>query len=427
MTEPMRSLKSTDDPRISDLLLQWEEGEQSGQPVSAEVLCSNCPELLPALRARIAALEQLRPVLDLEEFAEAVPPHTQKTGDDTVETPEFGDQFWTRVQRPAAATQPLPAPPGYELLGEIDRGGMAVIYKARQVKLDRLVALKVIAAGPNARPTDRARFQTEARAVGRLSHPNIVEIHDVGEIDGYPYLVLEYLEGGDLETALTGRLLSPREAAQILEPLARAAHHAHHHGVIHRDIKPGNVLLTHYRRLPGNQVDLGTPKLADFGLARCLGDAVGLTRTGVIVGTPAYMAPEQVLGNKALIGPATDVHGLGALLYRMLTGMPPFLGDDSLSVGEQVLHHLPPPPSRLNPEVPADLDAICLRCLQKEPADRFSTAAELADALTRFLAGQPLPARTGTSQRQRPRWLWLVIGLTLGAAVALAAAHFLRI
>jgi serine/threonine protein kinase len=374
-----------DDPRLEDLCLDWELAQARGEYVTPQQLCRDCPELLNQLVQRIDKLRTLGGVLKLSNYANRPAAGTGPEGG----TPS--ESFWKELERRAAARQ-VPAPPGYEVLAELDRGGMGVVYKARQLGLDRLVALKMILAGPQARPQDLTRFNTEARAVARLQHPNIVQIHDIGTTDGHAYLVLEYLEGGDLDATLRGKPLPPEQAAALVETLARAVHHAHLNGIIHRDIKPSNVLLTSRRTLPDGRLELFVPKLADFGLARLIGDGVRLTRTGVVIGTPAYMAPEQASGQNKLIGPATDIHGLGTLLYQLLTGGPPFEGSTDFETADQVLSKIPEPPSKRMPGVPPALDAICARCLEKQPSDRYLSAEHLADELKRFLAGVPVMA-----------------------------------
>jgi serine/threonine protein kinase len=266
---------------------------------------------------------------------------------------------------------------------------MGVVYKARQVGLDRVVALKVILAGQFAGDRERARFRAEALAGARLSHPNVVQVHEVGEHQGHPYLALEYVEGGTLSDRLRAGPLAARPAAELVERLARAVQAAHEKGVVHRDLKPANVLLTRD----------GTPKVTDFGLAKRL-DAQTATEAGAILGTPAYMAPEQAGGNTAEVGPAVDVWALGVVLYECLTGRPPFQGPTATDTIRRVLSDELAPPRQLAPSVPRDLDTICLKCLRKGPAQRYATAAELADDLQRFLQGEPIRARPlGSSER----------------------------
>lgn len=284
--------------------------------------------------------------------------------------------------------------PGYEVLGVLGRGGMGIVYRARQVKLSRLVALKMIRSGAYAGSAELERFRTEALAAARLQHPNIVQIHEVGEHGNLPFFSLEYIEGGTLGQRLAGTPLPAREAAELAETLARAMHYAHQRGVVHRDLKPANVLLT----------PAGQPKIADFGLAKRLDLDEGQTHTGQVMGTPSYMAPEQATGNVKDTGPATDVYALGAILYEMLTGRPPFKGASTLETLEQVRSQEPLPPSRLLPKVPRDLDVICLKCLEKDAAKRYASAAELADDLRCFLAGEPIRARAIGNLRRAAKW-----------------------
>jgi anti-sigma factor RsiW len=307
-----------------------------------------------------------------------------------------------------AAPGDPPSPPGFTLLAELGRGAGGVVYQARQHHPDRLVALKCLRDGPDPGVEHRARFLAEADAIARLRHPHIVQVHAVGEHQGQPFLCLEYLDGGTLAKKINGQPQPPREAARLLAALAGAVQHAHEQGVIHRDLKPSNVLLT----------SDGTPKVSDFGLARF--GRPELTATGAIMGTPSYMAPEQARGDNAAVGPAADVWALGAILYELLTGRPPFRGLGALETLEQVAQREPVPPARLQPGVPRDLEVICLKCLEKSPPRRYASAGELAEDLERFLGGRPIRARpVGRVERT---WRWcrrnpVVAGLL--AAVAL--------
>jgi tRNA A-37 threonylcarbamoyl transferase component Bud32 len=285
------------------------------------------------------------------------------------------------ASRRGRSTPGLPVVPGYEILGELGKGGMGVVYKARQSDLDRHCALKMILASEQTADETLARFHTEAEAIARLQHPNIVQVFQVGDHQGRPFLALEFCPGGTLEKKLAGTPLLPREAAALVRTLAEAMQAAHQANVIHRDLKPANVLLA---------AD-GTPKVTDFGLARKLDDR-GQTRTGAILGTPSYMAPEQAAGRKE-VGPSADVYALGVILYECLTGRPPFKAAEVYETLTQVIANDPVPPRRLNPQVPADLETICLKCLHKVPARRYATARELADDLGRFLEGRPIQAR----------------------------------
>jgi tetratricopeptide (TPR) repeat protein/tRNA A-37 threonylcarbamoyl transferase component Bud32 len=317
---------------------------------------------------------------------------------------------------PAAAGPPAPVP-GYELLEELGRGGQSVVHKARQVSLNRLVALKQILTGAYAGAAERARFRTEAEAIARLQHPNVVQIYEVGERDGVPFLCLEFVGGGSLAQRLAAGPLPPREAARLVEAVGRAMHAVHQHGIVHRDLKPQNVLLT---------AD-GVPKVTDFGLAKCLREgAAGNTQSGDVLGTPAYMAPEQAAGKNRAVGPAADVYALGAVLYECLTGRPPFRAPTALETLQQVLAEDPVPPSRLQPKLPRDLETVCRKCLEKEPRKRYGTAQDLADDLGRFLAGEPVRARPAPPwerglkwARRRPALAALLLVSTL-AAVGLA-------
>jgi putative methionine-R-sulfoxide reductase with GAF domain len=315
---------------------------------------------------------------------------------------------------PAPALQEIP---GYEILGELGRGGMGVVCKARQIALKRIVALKMISAGALADPDDVARFRTEAEVVARLQHPNIVQIYEVGEHQGRPYFSLEFVAGGSLAQKLHGRPLLPRQAAELIQTLARAIHYAHEQGIVHRDLKPANILLQGSGvrgQEPGKPVDglsdscLLTPdscvKITDFGLAKLLGEG-GQTRSGDILGTPSYMAPEQAGGKPQTVGPAADIYSLGAILYELLTGQPPFAGESFLRTLQQVCHDEPVAPSRRQPKLPPDLETICLKCLHKEPAQRYASAQALADDLAAFLAGEPIQARPATTWERTIGWM----------------------
>jgi WD40 repeat protein len=273
---------------------------------------------------------------------------------------------------------------------------MGIVYRARHLSLDRVVALKMILTGDHAAPAELARFQAEARAVARLQHPHIVQVHDHGIHDGKPYLALEYCAGGSLAARLDGTPLPPRKAAALMEHLAEAVAAAHHAGIVHRDLKPGNILLA--------DGDWEKGKIADFGLAKKLDDDSGQTRSGSILGTPSYMAPEQALGDSRHVGPAADQYALGAILYELLTGRPPFKGATVLETLEMVRTQEPVPPRQLQPKTPRDLETIGLKCLRKEPARRYASARELADDLRRFQQGEPVRARPVGRLERLARW-----------------------
>jgi WD40 repeat protein len=288
---------------------------------------------------------------------------------------------------PTGLYAPSPRPssaevPGYEILGILGRGGMGVVHKARQIRLKRIVALKMIRAGDQAGEAELARFRVEAEAIARLQHPNIVQIYEVGEHRGQPFCVLEFVSGGTLAAQLAGTPQSPREAATLLKTLALATDAAHKQGIVHRDLKPANVLLA----------EDGSPKITDFGLAKRLDHDSIQTRTGVVMGTPAYMAPEQAGGQKE-VGPLADVYALGAILYEMLTGVPPFKGATALDTLEQVRTRDPVSVRLLQPKVPRDLETICLKCLLKDSRKRYGSAEALAQDLDRWLSGKAILAR----------------------------------
>jgi hypothetical protein len=257
---------------------------------------------------------------------------------------------------------------------------MGVVYKARQVSLNRIVAVKVILRGNLASSEDIERFTLEAKAVAKLAHPQIVVIHDVGRCDDQYFYSMEFVEGRSLAEMIRSGPVAPRKAAEYVEQIARAIHFAHQNGVVHRDVKPSNVLVD----------DSGRARVTDFGLAKHVDRGDDLTLTGQIVGTPAYMAPEQITNRRGEIGPACDIYGIGALLYELLTGRPPFVARDHFSTLLQVLECEPQSPRQLNPNVPRELEIICLKCLEKEPQHRYASAAELADDLARFLAGDSI-------------------------------------
>jgi WD40 repeat protein len=303
--------------------------------------------------------------------------------------------------------------PGYEIESVLGRGGMGVVYKARHLALKRTVALKMVLAGGHAGPGELARFRLEAEAAARLQHPNIVQIHEVGEADGHPYCALEFVEGGNLASKINGKPLPAREAAQLVEALARAMQLAHSRNVVHRDLKPANILLAS----PGRESGELIPKITDFGLARQLDSDSGATQAGQVMGTPSYMAPEQASGRAHEAGPAADIYALGAILYECLTGQPPFKGRTVVETLDQVRTREPVLPSRVARSgdrattvhrattVPLDLETICLKCLRKEPEKRYASAAELADDLARYERGEPIRARPVGGLERCVKWV----------------------
>jgi serine/threonine protein kinase len=281
---------------------------------------------------------------------------------------------------PAAAIPP--EIPGHTILDVLGRGGMGVVYKARDVRRNRFVAIKMILVGSHAGQLELARFRTESQAIARLEHPNIVKLYETGESGGRPYFSLEFVERGSLADQLDGTPWPARKAARLMRTLARAVHHAHERDVIHRDLKPANVLLA---------AD-GTPKITDFGLARQLDTSGCHTPSDAVLGTPSYMAPEQA-GQAKHVGPAADIYALGAILYELLTGRRLFDGSTTLDIVMQIISGDPVPPRALRPELSVAIENICLKCLQKDPCRRYSSALALANDLRRFLADEPVRAR----------------------------------
>ncbi len=304
---------------------------------------------------------------------------------------------------------PLPAISGYEVLCELGRGGMGVVYKARQISLKRLVALKMI-RGLGAGKEELDRFRREAEAIARLHHPNIVQIHEIGDVGGQPFFSLEFIEGGSLDRLIKGQPQDPVQAARLVETLARAMAHSHQQGIVHRDLKPGNILLQMAHTvlqtepwsasISSSHLQSAIPKITDFGLAKQLAVDAEHTRTGAVMGTPSYMAPEQAEGRIQHLGPLTDVYALGAILYELLTGRPPFRGANAMDTLEMVRTQAPAPPSRIVRGVPRDLETICVVALAKDPTRRYASAVALANDLARFLAGEPILAKRQSIARK---------------------------
>src|SRR5881409_2641066 len=302
----------------------------------------------------------------------------------------------------------------YELLEEIGRGAQGVVFRARQKSLNRTVALKVIGLGQWATKAHLKRFRREAEAAASLDHPCIVPIYEVGERDGSCYFSMKFVEGGQLDEVIHRTPMSIRQAAELIAKVARTVHYAHEHGILHRDIKPGNILLD----------AKGEPHLTDFGLARLIETESTVTRTKEVMGTPSYMAPEQAMGNNAAVNSATDVYGIGAVLYQVLTGQPPFAGGTTYETIKLLLDTEPKPPRLLNPKIDRDLSTICLKCLEKDSKRRYSSALALAEDLERWLKHEPIDARrTGIFARGK-KWVRRnpTSALLTASLVALAAA-----
>jgi tetratricopeptide (TPR) repeat protein len=377
-----------DESRVEQLL---DEILESG--CTPEAVCADCPELLPEVRSRWRQMCAVEAELDALFPTPGIVPHT-------------------RTPPPWKAGTDLPQIPGYDVLALIGRGGMGLVYKARHRRLGRFVALKMLITGEYAGRHERARFQREAEAVASLHHANIVPLYDVGDHEGRPYFTMELLDGGSLAQALAATPQPAQQAAALVATLAEAMKVAHQGGIVHRDLKPANILLT---------AD-STPKIADFGLARHFNEEATLSLSGARIGTPSYMAPEQVTGKGRAVGPATDIYALGALLYEMLTGRPPFRAETASETERQVIAEEPVSPARLNPKVPRDLETICLKCLHKDPDRRYADAGALAEDLRRFVDGRPIRARRVSPLERAWRWCRRnPVGAALAALVLVMA------
>ena len=359
------------------------------------------------------------PAPNPSEHSQPDPPSVRAANDPSPMTEVVSEDAKAAAKARSAGAERPPAPevPGYEILGTLGRGGMGVVYKARHLKLGRDVALKMVLAGAHAGERQWARFRIEAEAVARLQHPHIVQIYEVGERGGSRFFRWNLWRAAAWPAGSTARHWPFGPAADLVRLLAQAMHYAHQRGVLHRDIKPANVLLT-----PAE-----VPKISDFGLAKHLDENDGVSRSGEIMGTPSYMAPEQADGRNRDLGPWTDVYALGAILYELLAGRPPFKGASVLETLDQVRRRDPTPPRQLRPKTPLDLETICLKCLRKDTAGRYQAAGDLAADLQRFLHGEPVHARpVGVvergckSARRRPAAAALAVGVV--AAVAAAAA-----
>jgi serine/threonine protein kinase len=433
---------------VEALAVQFLAQLQAGENPDRQALVRTHSHLADRLERRLALAEMV--------YRMGLAPQLDASGGEAIEQPHSssvpGASHSSMVATIGGAIGPRGTAggfPDYEVLGELGHGGMGVVYKARQISLNRIVALKMIGAGAHASPQLRARFHIEAEAVASLQHPNIVQVYEVGEHDNCPYMAMEFLDGGSLDEQLAGKPQPPRAAAALVETLARAMHCAHQRGIIHRDLKPANILLhgatpeKETKELRGGLKEdtpahtpspcypwfSAIPKITDFGLAKRLAEGKGQTSTGAIIGTPSYMAPEQARGRVHDVGPATDVYALGALLYEMLTGLPPFRAATSMATLAKVISEEPTAASRLCPKLPRDLDTICLKCLEKEPAKRYVSAEVLADDLRRFLDGVPIAARPVTLWERSWKWtkrrpaVAALVGVSI-TAVALLAGSF---
>jgi eukaryotic-like serine/threonine-protein kinase len=363
------------DENLALLVSKLADRVQRGEPVDLEAECRKHPELAKDLRELWGVIVVARAAGSNSALGQPTQPRTNDFPSDSFQLPaRFGD---------------------YELRQELGRGGMGVVYRASQSSLGREVAVKMILRGQLASQADRQRFEAEAQAAAKLDHPGIVPVYEVGEIDGRPYFSMKHVRGTTLAQRLADGPLPPREAARVLAAVARAIHFAHLRGVLHRDLKPSNILLD----------EQGEPHVTDFGLAKQLSDAAAVTKTGAVLGTPAYMAPEQAAGIRGQVGPQSDVYSLGVILYHMLTGRPPFQAASPAEMVMLVLEQDPVPPRMLNPKADRDLEMICLRCLQKPIDLRYASAAALADDLEAYLNDESIAARSGRFGQVLASWM----------------------
>ncbi len=417
---------------LSQCLQRWDLLRKQGQTVEPEELCRDYPEILEELKRQIQGVAAVEALLGAENGQATLPQRAQPQAN------PMATNLGTAL--PAGATEKPAAVqvPGYEILGELGRGGMGVVYKARHLRLNRLVALKMVLAGGHAGSEDRVRFLAEAEAVAAMQHPNIVQVFEIGQQDGLPYMALEYVNGGSLADRLRDGLPLPKEAARLVEQLAHGMAAAHAKGIIHRDLKPHNVLLRRKSEIEnpksekaqnrsvsdfGFRISDLEPKVTDFGLAKKVEGGSGLTQTGAVMGTPSYMAPEQAEGKKD-VGPAADVYALGAILYECLTGRPPFRGSTPIDTMMQVVAEEPASVRQLQRSCPRDLETICHKCLHKEPGKRYASAVALAEDLRRFQAGEPITARPVGRVERAAKWVRRNPVLT-GAIVAVTTALLL--
>ncbi|HEX5445793.1 MAG TPA: serine/threonine-protein kinase, partial [Pirellulales bacterium] len=371
-----RNLVTSRDERLAELLIYLTDELRAGRAPDIERLAAEHAELSQELRELWTAVR----------VAEGV---AAEVADSTAVFAAEGS---------FSAAQPhgdFPRQFGdFELLEELGRGGMGIVYKAQQPSLGRTVALKMILRGELASAADIARFHSEAASAARLQHPSIVPVYEVGEQDGRPYFAMKCIEGTTLGRRLSEGPLPPREAAELLLPVCRAIQNAHQQGILHRDLKPSNILID----------GQGHPHVTDFGLAKEVAAETQLTRSGAILGTPSYMAPEQAAGNRGQLGPASDVYSLGAILYHMLTGRPPFQAASAVDTVLLVLEQDPLPPRLVNPHADRALEMIALHCLQKPPLLRYASAEALANDLHAYLCDEPISARSGRFTQVMARW-----------------------
>ncbi len=396
---------ATREQRLDEVIAAYLKAVEAGQAPDRQQLLARHLDLAAELAAFFADQDQFD---RLAAPLRAMRPVVRRLGRRTGETPP--------------SSPPAEVAPGtrvgyfgdYELLGEIARGGMGIVYKARQRSLNRIVALKMIRIALTTSPTEVQRFQSEAEATANLDHPNIVPIYEVGECQGQQYFSMKLIDGGNLTQHVSRLVEDPRATAQLLASVARTIHYAHQRGLLHRDLKPANILVDAQ----------GQPHITDFGLAKRLQGDSGLTQSGIIVGTPSYMAPEQASGRSGELTTAADVYSLGAILYELLTGWPPFRAATPLETLRQVAEQEPKRPRAANARVSRELEAICLKCLEKDPKRRYATAEELAEDLQRYLDHKPIRARRPTFLKATFWWGrrqkgWIKVAVALGHVVFL--------
>lgn len=418
---PSESIPGDHEQGLDEIVLAYLKAKENDSNLDEQVWIDRYPDLRGELAEFFKDQNRIERLADLLNLLTDAP-NNRPIGGNTLSWPgALASKSRSSMDAGMAAGQVVG---DYELLEEIGKGGMGLVYKARQRSLKRVVALKMMLKGVHASAEELIRFRSEAEAVARLQHPNIVQIYEVGEHDESPFFSLEFIEGENLKQQLDGTPLPPRSSAQLVRTLAQAIQFAHQQGIVHRDLKPANILLAstlgqsssdtklansapadktadktaapsslHASLSGSRQGPMLSPKITDFGLAKYLNDDCGQTKTGAIVGTPSYMAPEQAGGQKTRIGPATDIYGLGAIMYELLTGRPPFKAATPWETVNQVLHNEPVAPHLLDPKVDRDLETICLKCLQKDPLWRYESAQTLGNDLQRYLEGRPILAR----------------------------------